>query len=410
MTADASPQTTTSDQELIAWIRLARTERVGPATFLQLMRRYGSAAAAVEAAPQIAARARRGPIKVPSAEQAEQELAAGAAIGARLVRLGQPDYPSLLGEIDPPPPTLWVLGDPARLTRRAAAVIGARNASALGMRLAQWIAGDLAAAGVLVVSGLARGVDGAAHRGALDAPATPAEPREELFGGPEGAGGTASVLAGGVDHIYPPEHAKLHAEIAEKGALVSESAPGAPPTQALFRRRNRLISGLARGVVVVEGGERSGSLITASAAADQGRDVFAAPGHPLDPRAAGCNRLIREGATLIRSAEDVLEALAPQFERRPPPMVDPFAFREDAPGAYAPTLDERAADALRAEVLRLLSPSPETIDEVIRRLGAPESAVLWAVTELELAGQAVRGPGGQVMLGDAALDTPFGDG
>lgn len=378
-----------TEEDALAWLRLARAERIGPATFLQLLRRFGSADAAIDALPEIAARAGCPAPRVPSPQAAEKERAAGVAMGATLLRLGRSGYPALLAEIDPPPPCLWALGDPSRLVHRAVAVVGARNASALGQRFAGLLASALAETGALVVSGLARGVDAAAHRAALGV-----------------GGGTASVVAGGVDHIYPPENADLREAIAREGALVSEMPIGFQPTAGHFRRRNRLISGLALGVVVVEGGERSGSLTTASDAADQGREVLAAPGHPLDARAAGCNRLIREGATLIRSAEDVLEALDARLREPPPAPAGPIDA--DAPTLFEtsrsytpPSTDSAADDRLRARILAALSVSPIPLDALVRALDAPEGAVLWALTELEVAGLARRDIGGT-----AALATP----
>ncbi len=373
------------DDDLVAELRLARTEGVGPATHLQLLRRFPSAAEALDALPMLADRAgkrgRRAP-KIPSVESAVAELEAGLQAGAALVRLRERAYPRLLAEIDPPPPALWILGDPRRLTRRAVAVVGSRNASPNGRALAASLGEALSAAGLVVISGLARGIDRAAHEGALAAEG-------------EEAGGAAAVLAGGVDHIYPPENADLHRVIAARGALVSEMPMGLAPTQAHFRRRNRLISGLALGVVVVEARARSGSLITAAAAAEQGRDLFAAPGHPFDPRAEGGNRLIREGATLIRDADDVLEALAPALQEPPPPFVDPYLREEPEP--YDAPVDPEAEEALRYEILDLIGPTPTAVDALVRVTGAPERAVLWALTELEIAGLALREPGGFVV-------------
>jgi DNA processing protein len=272
-------------------LRLARTDGVGPVAFAELMSRFGSAGRALERLPELARRAGRiDPLSTPPRAEAEREIEAGAAIGARLIVIGDAAYPPLLAAVDPPPPLLWVRGDPALLSRPAVAVVGARVASAAGQRFARELASRLGAAGLTVVSGMARGIDGAAHEGALPT-------------------GTAAVLGGGVDDIYPPEHAGLYDRLVEHGAIVSESRVGHRAQARDFPRRNRLISGLARAVVVVEAEIRSGSLITARLAAEQGREVFAVPGSPLDPRAKGCNDLIRQGAHLCEGADDVLRLL-----------------------------------------------------------------------------------------------------
>lgn len=370
------------DKEICARLRLIRTHGVGPATYLQLMRRFGSGESAIAAFLEITARAgnESRPLTLPSQSEIESEIEAGTAVGARLLWLGDSDYPGLLAEIDSPPPALWALGDPARLHERAVAIVGSRNCSALGKRFATRIGYDLAAEGLAIVSGLARGIDGAAHRGTLD--------------GCAGEGTAICVNPGGVDVAYPPEHRDLHAEICEKGVVFSEIRMGEAPTQVHFRRRNRLISGLAAGVVVVESAARSGTLITASSAGEQGREVMAVPGHPTDPRAAGCNKLIRDGATLIRSAEDVLETLSGMFPESPP--IAPttlFDFRE-ADASY----DAASHKAVHAAILARLSPSPIALDAVLRDIDAAESDVMWAITELEICGAILRAPGGMVSL------------
>ncbi|MDO8296958.1 MAG: DNA-processing protein DprA [Caulobacter sp.] len=350
-----------SDAERIAWLRLARTPNVGPVAFDHLLQRCGSAMAAVEALPGLARR----PVNIPTRAEAERELEAGERLGARLICGGEPDFPPLLAALDPPPPLIWVLGRADLLSRPAVAVVGARVASAAGQRFARDLAADLGAAGKLVVSGLARGIDGAAHEGSL-------------------ATGTVAVLGGGVGDIYPPEHDRLHARIAERGAIVSESPPDQRAQARDFPRRNRLISGLSLAVVVVEAELKSGSLITARLAAEQGREVLAVPGSPLDPRARGANDLLRQGATVCEGAEDVLRTLEGlgglrERERRP----------WSGPAAPPP-------DGVRDRVAALLSPTPVTIDDLVRAANAPAPAVFAALVELSLAGVAVFGPGGTV--------------
>ena len=353
------------------WLRLARSRRVGPVSFVRLVREHGSAGAALAALPRLAAEAGVRDYAPAPAAEALRELEAGEATGARLLLLGAPDYPPLLATIADPPPLVWALGEPALAARPAVALVGARNASALGGRMAARLAADLGAAGLVVASGLARGIDAAAHRAAL-------------------ATGTIAVQAGGIDEVYPPENAGLAAEIAALGLRLSEMPLGHPPRPQDFPRRNRIVSGLALGVVVIEGAERSGSLITARNALDQGREVMAVPGNPLDARAGGCNALIRDGATLVRSAADVAEALAAILGARlavPPPAAPP---PEAAP---AP-----AGAPLAARLLGLLGPAAVAEDDLTRDLAAPAAAVSAALVELELEGRVRRHPGGLVSL------------
>jgi len=344
--------------ERIAWLRLARTDGVGPVTFAQLIARYRTPEAALEAIPELARRGGRAhPPRIPRIADAEAELEAGERLGARMLAACEPDFPPLLAALDPPPPLIWTKGDAALAARPGVAVVGARIASAAGQKFARDLAREVGAAGYPIVSGLARGVDGAAHQGALET-------------------GTVAVLGGGVDDVYPPEHAGLYAQIAERGCIVSESPPGARAQARDFPRRNRLISGLSLAVVVVEAELKSGSLITARLAAEQGREVLAVPGSPLDPRARGCNDLIRQGAAVCEGAEDVLHVLEQLggFRAPPPP---PFAGGEDeTPGE----LLERVWD--------LLSPTPVHVDELARQVGAPAGAVFAALVELSLAGRA----------------------
>ncbi len=354
-------------------LRLARTDSVGPVTYARLMERYGSATRVLEALPRLAERGGRAtPLKPPTAAEARRELDAGDALGARLLTAGEPDYPAPLAAIDPPPPVLWTLGHPGLLLRTCVAVVGARVASAAGQRFARQLAAELGGAGLTVVSGLARGVDGAAHEGALPF-------------------GTAAVLGGGVDDVYPPEHADLHRRIAAEGCVLSENAMGRRAKAQDFPRRNRIISGLSLAVVVVEAELRSGSLITARLANEQGREVLAVPGSPLDPRAKGPNDLIRRGAAICEGAEDVLEAIRGAASTLREPQGDLFA----PPAVDQGELD-RAADALRERVHLLLSPTPAPCDEVVRALRAPVPAVFAALVELALAGRAELLPGGLV--------------
>lgn len=365
-----------SDRERLAWLRLARTENVGPVTFDQLLARFGEPARALAALPDLARRGGRAAgLKVPSENEVEAELAVGAEIGARLLCACETDFPQALAALDPPPPVLWALGRAELLDRSAVAVVGARVASAAGQRFARGLAADLGQAGQVVVSGLARGIDGAAHEGALPF-------------------GTVAVLGGGVADVYPPEHRDLHSRIAETGCVVSESAPRWKAQAKDFPRRNRIISGLSRAVVVVEAEARSGSLITARLAAEQGREVLAVPGSPLDPRAKGTNDLIRQGAALCEGVEDVLRTL------------EGFSGLREPPRGYSPPPpdlgdDDPAAQALRARVRALLSPTPVARDEIVRATGVGAPAVAAALVELALAGEAELLPGGWVVATQA---------
>lgn len=353
-------------------LRLARTESVGPVTYRQLLARFGTAARALAALPDLARRGGRG-ITIAPAEQAEAELARLASLGAGMIFLGTPDYPALLAASETAPAALAVHGDTGLFDRPAVAMVGARNASAAGVRFARQLAADLSGEDLVVVSGLARGIDAAAHQGALER-------------------GTIAVIAGGIDVAYPPEHAPLMAEIAEKGLVVAEQPPAVQPQARHFPRRNRIIAGLAAGTLVVEGAPKSGSLITARIAADLGREVMAIPGSPLDPRAQGCNILIREGATLVQSAADVIEALSafgagPQLGMR-------FQAAEPAPAA----LDEEPGVDAEAAVVALLSPTAVPVDEIVRLSGVPAPTVWSVLLDLEIAGRLTRHAGGRVAL------------
>lgn len=351
--------------ERFARLRLARTDRIGPVAFTQLLGRYGSALGALDALPDLVRKSGAASVP-PPVETVEREMAAGDAIGARLLVLGDPDYPKMLAALDPPPPILWTRGRVDLLNQPSVAIVGARIASAGGQRIARGLAQQLGQAGHVVVSGMARGIDAAAHEGAL-------------------ATGTVAVLGGGVNDIYPSEHADLYARLTEQGCVVSESPVGARAQARDFPRRNRIISGLSRGVVVVEAEVRSGSLITARLAAEQGRDVFAVPGSPLDPRARGPNELLRQGAILCEGIEDIDRAFNTLRTLREPP-ADPMRFDGDIDDAF---LDRVAA---------LLSPTPTPRDEIARALNAPVSQVAAALLELSLTCRADLLPGGLASL------------
>ncbi len=390
--------------ERLSRIALARTEGVGPAGYRRLLERFGSAEAALRELPALA-RAGGRPLRPVSLAEAAAECARAAALGARHILLGEPDYPPLLAETEDAPPLILVRGDAAAAARRCVAIVGARNASALGLRMARLLAEALARAGEVIVSGLARGIDTAAHRAALDAP----------------GGSTVACLAGGIDIAYPPENATLQEAIAARGLLVSEMPPGTEPQARHFPRRNRLIAGLAAGVVVVEAAPGSGSLITARLAGEAGREVMAVPGHPLDPRARGCNGLLREGATLVESAADVLAALAPfrldavpgagASRARLRPLSGPAGAGAEPAAAAVPEAEDPGgarpdagaeADAdpqgLGERLLALLSPAPVAVDELVRASGAPAGAVQAVLVDLELAGRLARHAGGRVSL------------
>ena len=376
-------------------LRLARSRRVGATSFHRLLAQHGGAAQALAALPEVARAAGVADYTPCPEGVAEAELRAGHRLGARLLIWGAPDYPQALRDLSDAPPVLWVRGDAGLLSRPAVAVVGARNASALGLRMARGMAAGLAQAGLVVVAGLARGIDTAAHEAALD-------------------GGTIAVLAGGLDRVYPSENIGLAARIAESGLLVSEQAPGVEPAARLFPLRNRIVSGLARGVVVVEAAHRSGTLITAGCAGDQGREVMAVPGHPLDARAAGCNALIRDGAVLVRSSVDVLEALglvdagqaAKQVRRAEAKPATPQApankaaprLRNGAGSPATPVRDAGSSKDVAARVLSLLGPSPTEEEDLLRNLGVATPVLLPVLTRLEIDGRIRRSAGGRWQL------------
>jgi DNA processing protein len=359
------------------WLTLARTENVGPVTFEQLVERFGTAGDALAALPELARRGGRiQGVRLPSAAEIDAELEAGEALGARLVCGGEPDFPETLAALDAPPPLLWVRGRPELLRSLSVAVVGARVASAAGQRFARGLSAELGQAGLVVVSGLARGIDSAAHDGALPT-------------------GTIAVLGGGVDDIYPPENAGLYGRVLEAGCIVSESPPGRGATARDFPRRNRIIAGLSRAVVVVEAELRSGSLITARLAGEQGREVLAVPGSPLDPRARGTNDLIRNGAGLCEGAEDVLRALDGLRGLGEPP-AEPYTAALPGVSQAGMAPESPAEAALREIVAELLSPTPVSRDEMVRAARAPAGQVFAALMELSLAGRADLLPGGLV--------------
>ena len=359
-----------TDAERIDWLRLIRSDHIGPRTFHSLVSHFGSARAALERLPDLA---RRGgaarPGRICSEDEARSELARCRQLGVSLIAPGETGYPPRLAALEGAPPLLGVRGALAVLMRPMMAVVGSRNASGAGLKFAAKLAHDLGQAGFVIASGLARGIDQAAHRASLGS-------------------GTAAVLAGGHDKVYPPEHEDLLATMLESGSAISEMAIGHVPRARDFPRRNRLISGVALGVIVVEAAHRSGSLITARIAAEQGREVFAVPGSPLDPRAAGTNELIKQGATLITEASDVINAVAPIMER-------PIELREPD---HAEPLDFEAGADDRARIVDLLGPSPIGLDDLIRIAATSPGIVRTVLLELELAGRLERHGGGLVSL------------
>ncbi|MBW6505777.1 MAG: DNA-processing protein DprA [Rhodobacteraceae bacterium] len=369
-----TPPTTEEDE--LAALRLIRSRRVGPVTYFRLLAEYGSAQAALAALPEVARAAGVAGYAPCPKPVALAELRAGRRTGARLICHGQPSYPATLAEIPDAPPALWAQGDVALLSRPMVALVGARNASSLGLRMARKLAEGLGAAGLVVVSGLARGIDAAAHSAAIDT-------------------GTIAALAGGIDVIYPLENADLAQAIAARGLLLSEQPMGLDPQARHFPMRNRIISGLVRLVVVVEAAGSSGSLITARLALDQGREVMAVPGHPLDARAAGCNALIRDGAVLVRSPEDVL-ALLDGLPGRRDAVADAGAGACVDGTATAGATPRGPAVPLQATILDRLGPSPLAEDQLIRDLALPASQIAPELLALEIEGRIERQPGGML--------------
>ena len=356
-------------EDPVLWLRLIRSRRIGPVTFHKVLAEHGGVEAALAALPGIARAAGVEDYALCPVEVVRHEMAQARAVGAKILLHGAKDYPGALMDLPDAPPILWVQGRAALLLEPAIALVGARNASSLGLRMARRLAMSLGAAGQVIVSGLARGIDAEAHQAALET-------------------GTIAVQAGGVDVIYPTENAALAQAILEKGCRISEQPMGMQPQSRHFPLRNRIISGLSRAVVVVEAAERSGSLTTARDALDQGREVLAVPGHPFDARAAGCNQLIRDGAVLVRSSADVLEALAlPVLREAPDPVLEvPEVPRERR------TLAETGA--LHSQILARLGPSPLAEDQLIRDLDLPPATVSGELLTLELEGLIQRQAGG----------------
>jgi DNA processing protein len=398
-----------SDTQRLDWLRLIRSENVGPRTFRTLVNRYGGAGPALEALPHLAKQRGR-TIRIAAREDCEREMEAIQKFGARLLCLGEDDYPKSLRAIDAPPPVLCVLGNVALFARPAVSIVGSRNASAAGLAFTERVAAELGAQDVVIVSGLARGIDARAHRTSLNT-------------------GTVAVLAGGLDRIYPSEHEDLARAISERGCLVSEMPLGWEPRGRDFPRRNRLVSGLALGTLVVEAARRSGSLITARFAGEQGREVFAVPGSPLDPRAEGTNDLLREGAIICTSSSDILEALAPilrdglpepgtlfetfndpveplweeldLLDAPPIPVTLPGHEMDEPPPPPFITPVTRVAQTdvdWRARIMSLLGPSPVSIDDLARLSEAPLAQLRVTLFELELEGLIERHGGALVSL------------
>lgn len=358
-----------SEKERFDRLRLIRSPRIGPVSYRQLLARFGSAGEALRAIPDLARRG-GGKASVAEAGVVEREIAASRALGARYLLMGDADYPLLLDQMDGAPPALIVRGDVTLAARHCVAMVGARNASAAACRFARTLAQDLAQRGAVVVSGLARGIDTEAHRGSID-------------------NGTIGVIASGIDVVFPPENAALQEQVAGQGLLVTEHPPGTQPLARHFPARNRIIAGLALGTVVVEAAPKSGSLITARLAGEAGREVMAVPGSPIDPRAQGCNQLIREGAILVQNAADVMEAIG-GFDTR---MV-----RQGRLDFVGEPVSSDVAQAERAAVTELLGPAPVPVDELIRLTGSSTAVVQTVLLELELAGRIERHAGGRVSL------------
>ena len=360
-----------SDAQRLAWLRLIRSENVGPVTFRELMSAFGDAAEALEALPELSRRGgRKRALRICPEDEAARELNHARTSGAELRALGEAGYPTQLATLEAPPPLLYTRGRPEIADKPAFAMVGARDASAAGRKVAASIARDLGRRGLVIASGLARGIDTAAHEAALPT-------------------GTIAVMAGGIDVIYPPENEKLAAAIAECGLLVTEFAPGLSPRGRDFPRRNRIISGISLGVLVVEAALRSGSRITADFAREQGRKLFAVPGHPLDPRAGGTNQLLKEGARLVTEAGDVVAGLGPLPAVNGPP---PASFREPT----RPMAD--ATNTERSRIIEALGPAPVGIDDLARLTGAGIREVRVVLMELELAGRLERMGGQRVAL------------
>ena len=368
--------------ERLARLRLIRSRRVGPATYRRLMAEHGDADAALSALPDVARAAGVAGYTACPEGVALAEMRAAKRCGARMLSMGDSAYPAALLDLPDAPPVLWSLGDTGLMARPVIAMVGTRNASSLGARMATRLATDLSKAGFVIVSGLARGIDALAHKFAME-------------------GGTIGVQAGGLDIMYPAENTDLAHDMAKHGLRLSEQPFGLEPQARHFPRRNRIVSGLARAVVVVEAAARSGSLITARNALDQGREVLAVPGHPMDTRASGCNLLLRDGATLVRCADDVIEALAPALPQRQPEL----SLEAPALPPPQPETPWRNRAALHSRILAQLGPAPVAEDQLLRDLGVSNGEAAPMLTTLELEGQITRQPGGLISMGDGPSPT-----
>ena len=369
------------DEQRLNWLRLIRSQNVGPTTFRDLISHYGTAAAALEALPELAERGGAASrIKICPVEDAEREILQGERVGARYIAIGEPEYPPILRNADQSPPLIAVIGNLETLSRKSIAIVGSRNASIAGMKIAQRFSSQLGEHGYVICSGLARGIDTAAHKAAL-------------------ATGTIAVFAGGVDHVFPEENRDLAKMIVDHGGvLLSEMPMGWQPRAKDFPRRNRIVTGLAQGVVVVEAAKRSGSLISARLANEMGRIVLAVPGSPLDPRSEGTNGLIKQGATLVSSTEDILEALSPLDPAASEFIYDISDGNDELPFETKPDVVQTADDALRDAIISSLGASPTEIDDIIRFTGATAGQVQLVLMELALAGRLERHIGNRVSL------------
>lgn len=370
-----------SDRQRLNWLRLIRTDNIGSVTFRDLILFCGSAANAIERLPSLNIRGGGSrPIRVTPLEDAERELEAIERIGARLVGMGEPDYPQQLKNCEAPPPLVIIKGDVNVFRKPPVAIVGSRNASVVGARFTEKISRDLGDAGFAIISGLARGIDAAAHKASMTS-------------------GTVAVLAGGLNKPYPPENLPIYRAIPEHGgALITEMPMGAEPRSRDFPRRNRIIAGLSLGLIVVEAAERSGSLISARMAGEMGRTVFAVPGSPLDPRARGTNALLKQGATLVTNADDVIESLAPltggETIRNNADQPDLLSQFEEPPEPHQATTTDKERDIL----IDALGPVPIDVDTLVRHTGLEPSNAQLILLELDLAGRLLRYPGNQVAL------------